>query len=211
MDATELAHRSIQEAFSRSVRADGEDAYDRRDRQLAASLRRVAEHFPDRGALAAACSRPLTPFSPCLPLPLACHLFAGSRGNDYPSMPDCCKALLDMGADPFARSAPPEGAGERMLGRYMFGSEELNAFEIALARSDAGLILAIAPSATMDDFLPQHWTGYEIFCELPEPLRSRCDEVMHSLAERGFFLSMIDAPGPADGADGRAKRGGKRL
>ena len=147
-----------------------------------------------------------------LPLALACHIFAGARGSDYFQAPDSCKVLLEMGADPFARSsAPSHGSspsGAHLPGRFIFGTDELNAFEIALAKSDGALILSCASRAETEDFLPQHWTAFELFTDLVEPMGTRCEEVMRALAERGFFSSVISG---AEAASEKGKRGGKRL
>lgn len=206
----ELARRSIQEAFARSLGSGIEDPIERRDRILAAHLRRIRDHFNQAPFMTDAVNSPLTPYSKCLPLALACHAFAGARGDEYHAAPDSAKVLLEMGADAFAKSpAPPDEI--QLRGRYLFASDELNALEIALAHSDAGLILAIAPLAGPTHFLPEHWSAYELFCDFPDPLRSKCDEVLKALAERGFLLSVIDLP-TQNGEELRGKgKSGKRL
>ena len=178
---------------------------------LAAHLRRIRDHFNQAPFMSDAVNSPLIPYSDCLPLALACHAFAGARGAEYHSAPDSAKVLLDMGANPFAKSpAPPDESP--LPGQYLFASVELNALEIALAHSDAGLILAMAPLVGPNDFRPEHWSAYELFCDFSEPLRTKCEEVLKALAERGFLLSVIDMPSHGAGVDRRAKdKSGKRL
>jgi hypothetical protein len=196
MDIVELAQRALQECFARSLSSDIDEGVERQDRKLAASLRKMQNHFGDASVIAQACNAPLAPYCPSLPLPLACHLFAGARGRDYPTPPESCKILLELGANPFVPSELPP-TGRPLHGRFIFASETLNAFEIALARSDAGLILSLAPMMLPEHFQPQHWIAYELFCDFEEPLSSLCEQAMRSLAERGFLLSSIGQPSPS--------------
>ena len=76
------------------------------------------------------------------------------------------------------------------------------------AKSDGGLILTFATSANINDFLPQHWSAFELFTDLAEPMHTRCDEVMRALAERGFFLAVIS---PHEESIEKESRGSKRL
>lgn len=202
MDSTDLAARAIQEAFFRALLPlpdEHEMPADRRDRLLAGTLRGIKAHFPDAATLAAAANAPLSPYSPCLPLARAARAFAGTRGRDYQQAPESCEALLDMGADPFAKSPPDPADRPDFPGRYIFGSDALSAFEIALAQQDPGLTLAIAPALTERLFSPQHWSAYSLFCSFPEPSRSRCEELFGSLAERGLLLDCVDAAAESGG------------
>lgn len=191
MDATSLAQRAIQEIFSRALGGENDDvALDYRDRVLSKLLTQAAQHFNDPSLFARALNAPMEPYSNSLPLGAAAIRFAGARGKDYQDPPACCLVLLGLGADPFALSPGP--ALGSFPGHFLFGRSQLSAFEIALARADAGLTLAIIPMLNASRFTPAHWTAYALFCDFPQPFRSQCDEAFGALAERGLLLATVD-------------------
>lgn len=193
----DVARGSLQEAFALAFARQTDNTPDRIDRHLASLLRKIASHFdPEILRQASLCD--LQPWSASLPLPLAAHHLAGAYGIDHIHMPESCKILLEMGADPFARSPLP--VSDHLAGSCVFG-DQLNTLEIAISRSDCGLILDLVARSDGSHIDERHWAAFEVFSTLHEPSASKARALLRSRLEQRLLLDAC-SPGGCEPGEG---------